>query len=548
MKYFSRFVFVSFLVILNITYLNAQLIDILDFGKVPINAFSEKMCGVEAETNSDVKVISAEIIGDSAFEIASFTPQTIKKNTAIFIPIRFSPTDNIDYFAYILLKVRTDSLEYVFVSYFKGNGSHDNPIYSPTDNLKGAELVTWLSNFVKPHKIYSYKDARIQMWSTIDNVNGEVECIYTGRKVKTNDIPDVNTTKFNTEHTWPQSLGADSEPEKSDLYHIRPTYEPANSKRGSFPFDFVTSGVTYQDNGSKLGVNAKGATVFEPRDAFKGDIARGLYYFAIRYNNPTGFINSQEEALKTFAHIDPVDGTEYARSQAIFAYQQNHNPFVEYPSFINRFNTIAHPDFTKQAILHTADDTIYFKNADENWSWVRVLNLGDTLTKISNIEMINPSAEQFFTYSHNVDTLRMFPHRLGVFRVTLHSLNNDKADFESQMKITYENNETNTIVLKTQDIILSVPTHEIDNHFSFEVYPNPITNTSHMKLNSGLNFNSAKLSATTLDGRTFDLSRLINSNQSIIYLNKQDMPCVNCSLFLNLEINNQKATKPIIIE
>src|SRR5690606_34771099 len=70
------------------------------------------------------------------------------------------------------------------------------------------------------HNSLGYSEARREMFSTIDNYNGQVECIYTGTKVTTSGIPANGT--MNTEHTWPQSKGAKAEPKKSDLHHLFP--------------------------------------------------------------------------------------------------------------------------------------------------------------------------------------------------------------------------------------------------------------------------------------------------------------------------------------
>ena len=165
--------------------------------------------------------------------------------------------------------------------------------YSGCEGLYDESLKEELYNLVKNHVSLGYTQARTKMFGTIDNVNGYVRCVYTGILVKTTTIPDGNV--MNTEHSWPQSQGAENEPAKSDLFHLFPTDSETNSRRSSYPFEVVVFN-DWGKGGSYLGKNSGGATVFMPRTDHRGNVARAMFYFSIRYRLPMA--NGQENDLK----------------------------------------------------------------------------------------------------------------------------------------------------------------------------------------------------------------------------------------------------------
>ncbi|MBM7118905.1 endonuclease I family protein [Archangium primigenium] len=202
-----------------------------------------------------------------------------------------------------------------------------------TDGLKDKALIKALHDAAAQHKDLGYNQARKVIFTELDNHDGKVECVYTGRELATNKIP--NSSDMNTEHSWPQSKGATGAA-KSDLHHLFPTDSKANSIRSSYPFGKVVKDVKWSQDGSKLGKDANGQTVFEPRDEHKGNVARALFYFSTVYGKP---IPAGDEAvLKQWNQMDKVDAAEVARNDAIQGYQGNRNPFVDDPSLADRIS------------------------------------------------------------------------------------------------------------------------------------------------------------------------------------------------------------------
>ena len=229
-------------------------------------------------------------------------------------------------------------------------------VYAGLEDLQGDALRARLYAIVTTgyHSI-SYDEASYQLKHYVDNYNGYVTGVYTGQKVPVSQAGSA----FNVEHTWPQSKGAKGEA-KSDLHHLYPTNSRANSARGNYPFGIVTD--EKQDFGvnphctdhfpghpegclSYLGYDSSGAWVFEPRDAHKGNAARAVLYFALRYKKDLRVFDSRhpkitEKTLKEWNHEDPPDANERTRNSRIQKLQNNRNPFIDHPEFIDRIEFV----------------------------------------------------------------------------------------------------------------------------------------------------------------------------------------------------------------
>ncbi len=148
-------------------------------------------------------------------------------------------------------------------------------------------------------------------------------------------IPNSNI--MNCEHTWPQSkfnsrLSINTQ--KSDLHHLFPTDSKSNSVRGNHPFSDVEGRTVHNKCGSSsIGESSYGEYAFEPPPHHKGNVARALFYFSIRYN--IEIPDNQEYFLKLWNTLDPVDEEELIRNQQILEIQGNRNPFIDFPALSN---------------------------------------------------------------------------------------------------------------------------------------------------------------------------------------------------------------------
>ncbi len=205
----------------------------------------------------------------------------------------------------------------------------------PFRGLRDQELIRAIRDAVLAKKrVIDYPDVRRLIFTVIDTIDGQVECVYTGRKVPGGQVPDDED--MNLEHVWPQSRGAKGDA-KRDMNNILAADAEANNKRGNSPFGIVKRPI-WAKAGSVLGLDADGAECFMPRAQIRGNIARCIFYFASVY----GFnVPPKEEAvLRAWDKADPVDAAELARTKRIEREQGNPNYYVLYTQLIDRIGDL----------------------------------------------------------------------------------------------------------------------------------------------------------------------------------------------------------------
>ena len=205
--------------------------------------------------------------------------------------------------------------------------------------------------------------------------NGYVWDMYsdcTWKSLSSNRCGNYNTECdcFNREHSIPKSWYGDTKSGPGcDIFHLVPTDGKVNGIRSNYPFGEVSS-ADYNKHGNKKGsaksititggntiagssgatISASG-TVFEPRDEYKGDFARGYMGALLRWAGEKAFTDG--EGSKTFTtefstgsfgltkygvalltkwhRQDPVSKKEIDRNNGIQQTQGNRNPFIDYP-------------------------------------------------------------------------------------------------------------------------------------------------------------------------------------------------------------------------
>lgn len=145
-------------------------------------------------------------------------------------------------------------------------------------------------------------------------------------------IPDSSI--LNAEHTWPQSHFSKKFPtdlQKSDLHILYPVLAHANSSRSNLEFSEVVTETSSPCPKARRGYTSDGGRqqFFEPPDNHKGNVARAIFYFSVRYKLK---VNAAEEAsLRAWNRQDPPDDFERERNNIIHEEQNDRNPFVDYP-------------------------------------------------------------------------------------------------------------------------------------------------------------------------------------------------------------------------
>ena len=239
--------------------------------------------------------------------------------------------------------------------------------YYSTATGTGYTLKTQLYNIIKDHTVIDYAGLYVTyQTSDIDNFfekDGSVLDMYSENPAGTDPYNySIAATQrcgnytnegdcYNREHIIPQSVFNELSPMVSDAHFITPTDGKVNGIRSNYPHSVVVTPSQTTLNGSKLGTSTTAGysgLVFEPIDEFKGDIARMYFYFATRYENTVAgynyamFNNTSNQVFTTaflnqllaWHNQDPVSAREIARNNAIYARQNNRNPFIDNPNYV----------------------------------------------------------------------------------------------------------------------------------------------------------------------------------------------------------------------
>ncbi|MBA3917080.1 MAG: hypothetical protein C0516_00675 [Gemmatimonas sp.] len=224
--------------------------------------------------------------------------------------------------------------------------------YDAARNKCDAALLAALQQAVRGQRLLGYTAARDSLYAFVDRgTRPWIIDLYTGREaVGVTTRASAFNARINTEHTWPRSRGAEVDPALSDLHHLFSSDSAANERRQNYPFGLVRGTVLWtstppagQSEVSRLGyaTGNSGQLVFEPRPSVRGDIARGLLYFYLRYHTdrPSGYsvlnFAQERDLLLAWAREDPVDAWERARNEAVFRAQGNRNPFIDWPELLD---------------------------------------------------------------------------------------------------------------------------------------------------------------------------------------------------------------------
>ncbi len=235
--------------------------------------------------------------------------------------------------------------------------------YNAAIGKSGEQLRTALCNIIKSHTVLNYSDLWNAYRATDVMPSGKVWDIYSDNPTGTApyyfDFSDQcgNYTSegqcYNREHTIPQSWFNDATPMKTDLFHIYPTDGWVNNKRGNLPYGEVdeNSNPWTSQNGSKVGdcsYPGCSGNVFEPIDAYKGDLARGFFYMSVCYMDKN--LGQSSESVFTGSQLvswaknmfvdwhtnDPVSQKEIDRNNVIDSQiQHNRNPFIDCPELVD---------------------------------------------------------------------------------------------------------------------------------------------------------------------------------------------------------------------
>ncbi|NVJ61611.1 MAG: endonuclease [Gammaproteobacteria bacterium] len=256
--------------------------------------------------------------------------------------------------------------------------------YDSVNTSSPQALRESLHKIIDNHQWFPYTSSSTDTWDILEQADqdpldsGKILDIYRNRSVTKQG---GGNNFYNREHTWPKSYGfADNDNgivnhAYTDTHHLFLSDSSYNSERSNKPFDnCVVSCVEYPTDlyngigGTEMQSNYSSGDftfgtweIWSPR---KGDIARAIFYMAIRYeggfheteglpepdlrltddrnlmdqnrsnnNLPIAYMGIAS-VLYQWHQDDPVDDKERQRNDVVYSFQNNRNPFIDHPEYV----------------------------------------------------------------------------------------------------------------------------------------------------------------------------------------------------------------------
>lgn len=228
--------------------------------------------------------------------------------------------------------------------------------YSALD-LNSPNFISDLSYRLRNNKIFQpYGDYGVFLVPAVmerDTVNGQktVTCAYSNEIQVYSGPFSFTGIDYSREHCMPRSWmpngGSTSSDPGADYHNLLLVKNTGvNSRRSNYAYgDVVNMTSGYLD--CKLGHDSNGVLVFEPKQSIKGDAARAMFYQMVAYDGYLGASWALGDLAHTYSaqqdintllawHIqDPVSPEEIARHEYIAYLQNNRNPFIDYPEWVD---------------------------------------------------------------------------------------------------------------------------------------------------------------------------------------------------------------------
>lgn len=233
------------------------------------------------------------------------------------------------------------------------NSSKPNNYYDTLDGLSGSNLRQALQdiiadpNMVRAQTYADIIDILKEADQNPENSN-QVWLVYLeiGRAKLDYQTTSNNVGTWNREHTFPRSragyysIDADDVTDGKDIFwttnadSLRHGNSDAHGLRASDgPENSIRNNQFYGEYTGPVGTLG----------GFKGDVARSVFYLAVRYNGleivngyPDGIVGQFGDlaTLLDWHRNDPPDDYEMNRNNVVYTWQFNRNPFIDEPDLI----------------------------------------------------------------------------------------------------------------------------------------------------------------------------------------------------------------------
>ena len=260
--------------------------------------------------------------------------------------------------------------------------------YDQVNPASPLDLRVTLHHVIDDHIRFPYTASTTDTWDILEQADqdlsnpGHIVDLY---KNASFPVQGGGNDFYNREHTWPKSYGFPNDEDNgddnypfTDCHHLFLSDDEYNFYRSNKPFrncsDSCVEHPTDSNNGAGGGSglypgNSNWTSgeytegTWETWDGRKGDIARAMFYLAIRYEGGVHGVTGVSEpdleltddedlidasrtgdnenlaymgmlsTLLEWNHLDPPDAKERFRNDIIYQYQGNRNPFIDHPEW-----------------------------------------------------------------------------------------------------------------------------------------------------------------------------------------------------------------------
>lgn len=416
--------------------------------------------------------VTSDLTFNFTLNNSSFTTDDFTGNTTVFIPSGFNSfTTNISLTDDVLdegdeiLKIKIGAIpsqykrlnDYIEIRVIDNDftvapfGTPLNPTYgiisstapasyyATLDGLSGTALKQAVQDIIANPAVvhaHNYGDI-IDILKTADQNplnSNEVWLMYIEKPRSKLEFQDsgINTGKWNREHIYPQSRGGFTDGTESiadgidlwlptnandilaghaDAHHLRAEDGAENSLRSNKDYGLTA----YNGPVGTMG-------------SWKGDVARSVFYMAVRYNGLSVVNGDIADAtvgqlgdlasLLTWNTLDPSDDFEMNRNNYIYTWQVNRNPFIDYPDLANYiwgtkvgqtwYSNLSNKDFTNLKV------SIY-PNPTKNLITISGIN------EIATIEIYNSIGVKILERKFTGETKLDIPFSSGIYFAKINS-------------------------------------------------------------------------------------------------------------------------------
>lgn len=198
----------------------------------------------------------------------------------------------------------------------------------------------------------------------------------------------------------------------ADAHHIRAEDSPENSSRNNKNFGIDPAGS--DDYNGPAGTSG----------SWRGDVARAIFYMCVRYNGlnviagfpsetPVGYIGDVTTLL-AWNKIDVADDFEMNRNNVIYQWQQNRNPFIDYPDladyvFGNKFGQTWSATLATDA--HEVLDVVLYPNPSNGTFQIAGLQ------QTAQVDVFTVAGQKLYSSTYEPNTKQVVALPAGMYLV-----------------------------------------------------------------------------------------------------------------------------------